>query len=96
VFFSAIGDAPEHILTSSITITGRWEDWRASPAVDVLQPAAAYECPGLPSAPSVAGDVEGRVKQMRDPAVYEEDGRTWLFYTICGEQGIAAAEIRGL
>jgi hypothetical protein len=30
---------------------------------------------------------------MRDPAVFEEDGRAWLFYSICGEQGIAAAEL---
>jgi hypothetical protein len=30
---------------------------------------------------------------MRDPAVFEEDGRTWLFYSICGEQGIAGAEL---
>ena len=26
-------------------------------------------------------------------AVFEEDGRTFLFYSFCGEQGIAAAEL---
>ena len=31
-----------------------------------------------------------------DPFVFEEDGRAYLFYSICGEQGIAAAEITGL
>jgi len=25
--------------------------------------------------------------------VFEGGGKTWLFYAICGEQGIAAAEL---
>ncbi len=33
------------------------------------------------------------VRQMRDPGMYEEDGRTFLLYSIAGEAGIAAAEI---
>jgi hypothetical protein len=28
--------------------------------------------------------------------VFEENGRTYLFYTICGGQGIAAVEITGM
>lgn len=95
VFFSGIRDAPERILMSSIELRGSWDSWKASPPVEVIQPEAPYECPELPSVPSVAGDVEGRVKQMRDPAVFEDSGRAWLFYTICGEQGIAAAELVG-
>jgi hypothetical protein len=47
----------------------------------------------LPNAPSAAGDVKGPVQQMRDPAVFEEGGRGFLFYSICGEQGIAGAEL---
>jgi hypothetical protein len=93
VFFSGIGDAPERILMSTIDLTGDWRNWTASRPVEVLQPQTSYECPDLPAAPSEAGDVEGPVRQMRDPAIFEENGRTWLFYTICGEQGIAAAEL---
>lgn len=93
IFFSAIGDAPERILVASLNVTGGWESWKTSATLEVLQPQAEYECPNLPIAPSEAGDVEGRVRQMRDPAVFEEGGRAWLFYTICGEQGIAAAEL---
>jgi hypothetical protein len=94
VFFTAIGDTPERVLMSSMALGGDWQFWRASPPVEVLQPQADYECPGLPNQPSEAGDVEGPVRQIRDPAVFEEDNRTWLFYTICGEQGIAAAELK--
>jgi hypothetical protein len=94
VFFSAIGDAPERILMSTIDLAGDWRSWKASAPVDVIRPQTDYECPNLPIAPSEGGDIEGPAHQMRDPAVFEENGRTWLFYTICGEQGIAAAELQ--
>jgi len=78
---------------TTIETMGDWTAWRTSTAVEVLRPEAPYECPTFPGAPSEAGDVKGPVKQLRDPAVFEENGRTWLFYSFCGEQGIAAAEI---
>jgi len=93
VFFTAIGDAPERVLMSTIDLSGDWSSWRASAPVEVLRPNRPYECVDAPLAPSEAGDVEGRVHQIRDPHVFEENGRIYLFYTICGEQGIAAAEI---
>ena len=93
VFFTAIGDAPERILVSTIGPTGDWKTWIASTPVEVLQPAAPYECGSLPNAPSEAGDIKGPARQLRDPAVFEENGRTFLFYSFCGEQGIAGAEL---
>ena len=33
------------------------------------------------------------VRQLRDPAVYEEGERLWLLYAVQGESGIAIAEI---
>lgn len=93
VFFTAIGDNPERVLMSTVDPSGDWNGWRPSEAVEVLRPEASYECAHLPSAPSVAGDVKGAVRQLRDPAIVEEDGRTLLFYSFCGEQGIAAAEL---
>jgi hypothetical protein len=93
VFFTAIGDNPERVIAASIDRTGDWSGWRVSEAVDVLRPEAPYECPNLPSAPSVGGDVKEPVRQLRDPAIFEEDGRTFLFYSFCGEQGIAGAEL---
>jgi hypothetical protein len=93
VFFTAIGDAPERVLMSTIELTSDWTAWRATPPVDVLQPETRYECADLIAAPSEAGDVEGRVRQIRDPFVFEERGQAFLFYSICGEQGIAAATL---
>jgi hypothetical protein len=93
VFFTGIGDAPERVMVSSIDLTGDWTTWKASEPADVLHPEAPYECPNLPNAPSQAGDVKGAVRQLRDPGIFEEDGRTYLFYSICGEQGLAGAEV---
>jgi hypothetical protein len=93
VFFSGIGDAPERILLSTIDLAGDWQTWKASPPVEVLRPHAAYECPDLPNLPSAPGEIDGPAQQMRDPAVFEESGKVFLFYTVCGEQGIAAAEV---
>jgi hypothetical protein len=93
VFFTGIGDAPERVMMSTIDRTGDWKDWKASPPVELLRPEAPYECATLPNAPSEGGDVKGPVRQLRDPGVFEESGRTYLFYSICGEQGIAAATL---
>lgn len=93
VFFSAIGDAPERILVATMNTTGDWSSWLASAPAEVLEPAAPFECETLPIAPSEPGDVRGPVRQLRDPAIFEENGRTFLFYSFCGEQGIAAAEL---
>jgi hypothetical protein len=93
VFFTGIGDAPERILLSTIDLAGDWTTWKASVPVELLRPAAPYECADLPNVPSAAGEIDGPAQQLRDPAIFEEAGKTYLFYSICGEQGLAAAEL---
>ncbi len=93
VFFTAIGDAPEHIQVAKVDLSKDWTEWRAGPAVDVLTSQASYECADLPLSPSKAGDIDKPVHQLRDPGIFEEKGKVYLFYSICGEQGLAAAEI---
>jgi hypothetical protein len=93
VLFTAIGDAPEKLLWSSIDMTRDWKEWQVSAPVDVMQPEAAYECASQPIAPSQVGDVAGDVRQIRDPYILEDDGKTYVYYAICGEQGVAGAEI---
>jgi len=93
VFFSGIGDAPERILLSTIELTPDWSTWRASAPAEVLRPMAPYECTNIPLTPSKAGEAEGPEHALRDPGLIEEDGRVVLFYSYCGEQGIAAADV---
>lgn len=93
VLFTAIGDAPERVLWTSIDLAADWADWRVTPPVEVMRPETDYECGSAPTVPSEVGDVDGRVRQIRDPYVFADRGRTYLFYAICGEQGVAIAEI---
>jgi hypothetical protein len=93
VFFTGIGDAPERVMMSTIDLTADWKAWKASAPIELLRPEAPYECPTLPNEPSEAGDIKGPARQLRDPGIFEENGRTYLFYSICGEQGLAAASL---
>lgn len=93
LYFTAIGDAPERVLHTSVDLSGDWTTWKAGAVQAVLAPEAAYECADLPNAPSESGDISTPVKQIRDPFVFEEDSRSLLYYAVCGEQGIAAAAL---
>jgi hypothetical protein len=93
VFFTGIGDAPERIMVSTIDLAGSWKEWKASAPAELLRPEARYECPELPIVPSEPGEIEGKARQLRDPGIFEDQGKAYLFYSICGEQGLAAAEL---
>jgi len=93
IFYSRIGDAPERILVSTIDLSDDWMKWRASEPRTVLQPEKDYEGADLPPAPSRNGAAKGRARQLRDPAVFQEDGKTYLLYSVAGESGIAIAEL---
>jgi hypothetical protein len=34
------------------------------------------------------------VNQLRDPAIFKENGKIYLLYAVAGEQGIAIGELR--
>lgn len=93
VFFSGIGDAPEKILLSVIPLSGDWRNWKASAPHEVIAPREPWECVGLPATPSKAGESEGPENALRDPDLIEDHGKAILFYSYCGEQGIAAADV---
>lgn len=94
VFLSRIADAPEHLMVSTIELSGDWKTWKASAPQSLLKPEKEYEGASLPIEPSRPGAVNTRVHQLRDPAIFEERGRTWLLYSVAGESGIAAAELK--
>jgi hypothetical protein len=93
VFWSRVGDCPERILCSPVALEGDWTNWRAGPALEVLEPGEPWEGAGLPAQPSVRGWVDEPVCQLRDPAIFEEDGRAYLLYSVAGESGIGIAEL---
>lgn len=93
VFWTQAGHAPERIFLSSIDMTGDWMQWQESEAVEVLRPETEWEGAELEVAPSRRGHIDERVNQLRDPAIFEEDGRVYLLYAIAGEHGLAIAEL---
>lgn len=93
VFWTRVGDAPERILVSGIDLSGDWRGWRARGAGELLRPGHDFEGARLPVEPSWRGAINRPVNQLRDPAIFEEDGRTYLLYAVQGEGGIAIAEL---
>jgi hypothetical protein len=93
VFYTNAGDCPEQILLSRVKLTSDWLRWSASDPVALLAPDEPYEGGELPRVASQRGMVLERVCQLRDPAIFAEDGRTYLLYSVAGEQGIAIAEL---
>jgi hypothetical protein len=93
VFWTRVGDTPERILLSTIELAPSWEEWSESEAVEVLRPERPWEGADAPLEPSIRSVAYGHVNQLRDPAIFEEDGRTFLLYAVAGESGIAIAEV---
>jgi hypothetical protein len=94
VFWTQVGDAPESILHSTIDTSGDWSTWQETPAQTVLKPEHPWEGADAPMVPSIRSTAYGHVNQLRDPAIFEEDGRVFLLYAVAGESGIAIAEIK--
>jgi hypothetical protein len=70
-----------------------WRNWKESPPTEVLLPERHWEGAEAPLTPSVRSTAYGQVNQLRDPAVFEDEGRIYLLYAVAGESGIAIAEI---
>ncbi len=94
LYFSRISDEPERILLSEIKLTSDWRKWTPSEPQTVLEPERGYEGGNLPLAESKIGLAPTPVRQLRDPAIFEENGHVYLLYTVAGERGIGLAEIK--
>lgn len=93
VFWTQVGEAPERILLSRIDLSGDWRQWKDGPPVEIMRPERSWEGADAPLTPSVRSTAYGMVNQLRDPAIFEENGRVYLLYAVAGESGIAIAEV---
>ena len=93
MFWTRVGDDPERIYCSDIDLAGDWTQWKAGEPVEVLRPESDWEGANAPAAPSYRGAICEEVRQVRDPAIFEDEGRTYLLYAVKGEAGIALAEL---
>jgi hypothetical protein len=92
-FWTQVGHAPERILLSTIDLSKPWTDWKETEPVEVLRPEREWEGADEPLEPSIRSTAYGHVNQLRDPAIFEENGRVFLLYAVAGEAGIAIAEV---
>ena len=93
VFWTQVGDVPERILHSTVELDGDWMDWRESDATEVMRPERPWEGADAPLEPSVRSVAYGQVNQLRDPAIFEENGELHLLYAVAGESGIGIARL---
>ena len=93
VFWSQVEDFPERILMSIIDLSADWREWPDTESIDVLCPERPWEGADAPLEPSVRSVAYGHVNQLRHPAIFSEDNRNYLLYSVAGESGIGIAEI---
>ena len=93
IFYSRGKDCPESILYSSMRLNDDWDSWKPTEPIKVLEPEMDYEGVNEKLEPSSFGRANHPVRQVRDPALFEENGKLYLFYSNAGEWGISGAEI---
>ncbi len=93
VLHTVVGESPERILLSEIELGRDWMTWSATDPLVVLEPELDWEGADLARVPSVRGAAMEPVRQLRDPALFEDEGRSYLLYSVAGESGIAIAEV---
>jgi hypothetical protein len=93
VFYTNALDCPERILVSTIALRPDWYAWTPSDPYTLLEPERDYEGADLPLEPSRRGRAPERVRQLRDPAIFREDGTDYLLYAVAGEHGLAIARL---
>lgn len=93
VFWTQVGHAPESILHSTIDLSDDWTRWKETEPEAILRPEFDWEGADAPVEPSIRSTAYGQVNQLRDPAIYEEDGTVYLLYAVAGESGIALARV---
>jgi hypothetical protein len=94
IFYTVVGDYPERIYHSQVDLRPDWTEWTATAPTEVLRPETAYEGADLPLARSRGGMSAGRERALRDPAILDDDGQLYLYYTVAGEVGIAVARVQ--
>lgn len=94
VFYTRAGDTPERILYSQVKLGPDWNRWKPTPPQECLAPVTEWEGASLPLTSGRIGAENKPIRALRDPALFQEAGKTYLLYAVAGESGLAIAEIR--
>ena len=96
VLWTRVGDSPERILLSRLDMEAEWRQWKFAETLELHRAQKPWEGADMMPRASEYGAVKQRVNQLRDPAIFVEDGSIYLLYAIAGEQGIAIGELKPL
>jgi hypothetical protein len=96
VFFTVRGHSPERILMTQVYLGE--ECWacaapRGSP-VEIMRAEEIWEGSGVKPSPSKRGAQFDLENALRDPFIFEDEGKLYLFYVGGGEQAIGLALLR--
>jgi hypothetical protein len=93
LFHSRFENEPEHIVMSTIDMKPDWQQWKLEGCASVVRPEHDWEGADCAKVKSQRGAVHERAWQLRDPAVFEEDGRVYVVYSLAGESGLGIVEV---
>jgi hypothetical protein len=90
VVWSRVGDAPEQLLVSIVSLSSSdWDDWVPTHPTGLLRAEQPWEGSELPVQPSLRSESNERINDLRDPDIFVDvDGQVYLFYVAAGEQSI--------
>ena len=94
LLWTRVGDTPERILLSTLNTAANWEQWKLVETFEIHRAQKPWEGADMMPRASQYGASMQRVNQLRDPAIFEENGKIYLLYAVAGEQGIAIGELR--
>lgn len=93
VYYTKIGDMPERIFKSIVSLNQDLENLVAINESLVIFPSHEWEGSHLPLLPSKKGSSKRPENAIRDPAFFKDEGRSYLLYSIAGEYGIGIVEL---
>ena len=90
VVWSRVGDAPERLLVSTVSLSSSdWDDWVPTYPTELLRGEQPWEGSELPVQSSLRGETNEPINDLRDPDIFVDvDGQVYLVYVAAGEQSI--------
>ena len=93
IFFTKIGDKPERIYRGILSLIYEQKKWKVVKIKEILRPTKVYEGSKIKLKKSEPGPSKKIENAVRDPYILIDKNKTYLFYSIKGEKGIALAKI---
>lgn len=76
-----------------MSLTGSWKEWQPTEPIEILRLEKEEEGGHLPLRASRFEAASEPLNELRDPEIYEESDKLYLFYTGAGETNICGAEL---